>query len=81
MGAGGCKPVDMFVLASGVGVEMPESEFRGRVEACVSGVGSMNFVRFGKGEEGREGGSWWEGVAVGSAIFVLERVVRFAARR
>jgi hypothetical protein len=43
-------------LARGVGVAAPESVC-GSVEAWVSGVGSITFVRFGSGELGREGGS------------------------
>lgn len=56
-------------MANGVGVAVPESEPRGRVDVLESGVGSMTLVRFGSGEEGSEGGSWsGAGVeAVGSA--------------
>lgn len=57
-----------MVFASGVGVAVPESVPRGSVEADVRGEGSIIFVRLGRGEEGREGGSWVVGVAAGSAI-------------
>jgi hypothetical protein len=57
IGAGGCKAA-ILVLASGVGVAVPESLLRGSVEAWLSGAGSITLVRFGRGELGREGGSW-----------------------
>jgi hypothetical protein len=44
--------------AKGVGVAAPESVPRGRVEAWERGVGSMTFVRLGRGDDGRDGGSW-----------------------
>jgi hypothetical protein len=52
------------VAARGVGVAAPESVPRGKVEAWERGVGSMTLVRFGRGDEGREGGSW-----VGRGVF------------
>jgi hypothetical protein len=58
------------VAAKGVGVAAPESVPRGRVEAWERGVGSMTFVRFGRGDEGRDGGSW-TGTGV-SDIFFLD---------
>lgn len=63
------------VLASGVGVAVPESAPRGSVEADVRGEGSMIFVRLGSGDEGREGGSWVVGVAAGSAIVCMWELV------
>jgi hypothetical protein len=58
IGAGGCSAAMLrCVLANGVGVAVPESVPRGRVDACESGEGSITFVRFGRGELGREGGS------------------------
>ena len=40
------------------GIILPESEARGRVEGWLSVEGSITFVRLGRGEDGREGGSW-----------------------
>jgi hypothetical protein len=76
IGAGGCRPrasdmlvCGMWVLARGVGVEMPESVSRGSVEVLLRGVGSITRVRFGSGELGRDGGSWaGRGVDAGSII-------------
>lgn len=45
-------------MARGVGVDVPESETRGNVDGWLRVEGSITFVRFGRGEEGREGGSW-----------------------
>jgi len=56
-GAGGCS-ADMAELASGVGVAAPLSVVRGRVEVGSSGAGSITFVRLGRGDAGRDGGSW-----------------------
>lgn len=68
IGAGGCSAA---MFASGVGVAVPESVPRGSVECWVRGVGSITRVRFGRGEEGREGGSWvGAGVCVGSVDIV-----------
>lgn len=53
IGAGGWR-----AMARGVGVEVPESEARGSVDGWLREEGSMTFVRFGRGDEGREGGSW-----------------------
>ena len=60
MGAGGCRLplVGIVLLARGVGVAKPESVPRGRVEVVLRGVGSITFVRLGRGDEGSEGGSW-----------------------
>jgi hypothetical protein len=50
-----------IALERGVGVAVPEALLRDE--------GSMTFVRLGRGEFGREGGSWvTEGVADGSDI-------------
>jgi hypothetical protein len=79
MFAGGCRAAMLDVLvrcaARGVGVAAPESgSWRGSVEPWVRGEGSITFVRFGRGEFGREGGSWVVlGVAVGSVdIFCVQ---------
>jgi hypothetical protein len=65
IGAGGCRDAMSIVLDSGVGVAVPEV-------VLFSGDGSITFVRFGRGELGREGGSWvTEGVAEGSDIFCI----------
>lgn len=45
------------MLARGVGVAVPESVPRGKVEVVVRGVGSIIRVRLGSGELGRDGGS------------------------
>ena len=76
MGAGGWRLAMLCALASGVGVAVPESVPRGSVFAWLSGVGSITFVRFGKGELGRDGGSWvGAGVCAGSDdIFGLLRL-------
>lgn len=58
IGAGACREAMFAMLARGVGVDVPASSPRGSVETLESGVGSITFVRFGRGEEGREGGSW-----------------------
>lgn len=69
MDAEGCRPIGcvgcgVLMFASGVGVAVPESVPRGRVEAWSRGVVSIMRVRLGSGEDGREGGSWVrEGVA------------------
>ena len=52
---------------------VPGSEARGRVEGWLSEEGSITFVRFGRGEEGSEGGSWvGAGVAYMLGVVVLE---------
>lgn len=61
IGAGGCREAISIALDSGVGVAVPEV-------VLLRGDGSITFVRLGRGELGREGGSWvTEGVATGSA--------------
>ena len=52
---------------------MPESRPpRGREEVALRGFGSITFVRLGRGEEGREGGSWvWAaGVEAVSSVII-----------
>jgi hypothetical protein len=59
------------MFASGVGVAAPESVPRGSESLCVRGVGSITRVRFGSGEDGKEGGSWkGAGVVEGSSAIV-----------
>ena len=59
IGAGAWSTVPLaIVLARGVGVAKPESVPRGSVDVVLSGVGSMTFVRLGRGDEGSDGGSW-----------------------
>jgi hypothetical protein len=54
-----------------VGVAAPESMPRGNESGCERGVGSITRVRFGRGEDGREGGSWkGAGVVEGSSAIV-----------
>jgi hypothetical protein len=65
----GCSAAMLSWLGS---VAAPESVPRGRVEAWERGVGSMTFVRLGRGDDGRDGGSWI-GMGV-SDIFFLRRV-------
>lgn len=55
VGCGVSEPVE--AMASGVGVEVPES-VPWRWALGVGKVSRMTFVRLGSGEEGREGGSW-----------------------
>lgn len=66
----------LCVFASGVGVAVPESVPRGSVDVLERGVGSITFVRFGRGELGRDGASWvGAGVDVASVdIFGWEEV-------
>jgi hypothetical protein len=65
IGAGVWRDAMSMALDSGVGVAVPEM-------VLLSGDGSITFVRFGRGELGREGGSWdTEGVADGSDIFCV----------
>jgi len=54
----------------GVGVAVPESSADACGKDCwfVRGVGSITFVRFGRGEAGREGGSW---VGAGVEVDIL----------
>lgn len=54
------------MFASGVGVAVPESVPRGSVDVGLKGVGSITFVRFGRGEFGREGGS-----CVGAGVWAV----------
>lgn len=59
------------MLARGVGVAAPESVPRGRFDVCWKGVGSMTFVRLGRGEDGREGGSWTGAGVVMSSVDIV----------
>jgi hypothetical protein len=77
MGAGGCSAAIFVALArllcafaKGVGVAVPESVPRWRVDAWESGEGSITFVRLGSGEFGRDGGSC-AGAGVDVDIFVV----------
>jgi hypothetical protein len=64
IGAGGCRDAMSIALESGVGVAV--------LEVLFSGDGSITLVRLGRGELGREGGSWdTDGVADGSDIFFV----------
>lgn len=71
-GAGGCS-ADMAELASGVGVAAPLSVVRGRVEVGSSGAGSITFVRLGRGDAGRDGGSWVGAGVLASVDMLGER--------
>lgn len=73
-GAGVCKAA-MWEPASGVGVAVPELVVRGRVVAWLRAAGSMILVRLGRGELGREGGSWAGAGVLASSDIVLGVVV------
>jgi hypothetical protein len=66
------------MAARGVGVAVPESVPRGSILGCSKGVGEMIFVRFGRGEDGREGGSCVKGagVAASSSAMLLEDILK-----
>jgi len=53
-----------------VGVAVPLSEPLGSVPVARS-VGSITFVRFGRGEEGSEGGSWATAAGVEAVPMVV----------
>jgi len=82
MGAGPCRVAMLaalgrcvLVFARGVGVAVPVSSLlRGSVETLERGVGSITFVRFGRGEDGRDGGSW-VGWGVDISCVVVSRIV------
>jgi hypothetical protein len=65
----------MVDVARGVGVVAPLSEPRGRAEEVPRGVGSMTLVRLGRGEAGREGGSWRISAAGVEAVSMGEVMV------
>lgn len=58
------------MAARGVGVAGPESVLRGSVDVVLRGVGSRTLVRLGRGDEGREGGSW-AGAGVWDMVFFV----------
>ena len=69
---GWCSIEAMF--ASGVGVAVPLSVPRGSVDGCPKDVGSMTFVRLGRGDAGRDGGSWDMGAGVAASSVDIVRV-------